>query len=81
MHVFLTFLICRYHDRDTKTDQLATTLLQVKLQPNTYTVGKSTIRKDIYTDPKFEGNVEWMTEREGVHHIYGVLVMLKPGLI
>lgn len=55
-------------------------MLQIRLKPYTYTTGKSTIREDIYTDPKFKGDVEWMTEREGVHHIYGVLVMMKPGL-
>ena len=60
-------------------DRLATTLLHIKLQPNTYKVGKSTITEEIYTDPVFNGNVEWMTEREGVHHVYGVLVILKPG--
>lgn len=73
----ITDVCCRYRDRVTSTNHLATTLLQVKLQPNTYTTGKSTIREEIYSDPVFDGKVEWMTRREGVHHIYGVLVMLK----
>ena len=67
----------RYYDPDTHTEQEATTLLQVKLKPGSYKMGKSTILEQVPVDPVFEGNVEWMTEREGVHHIYGLLVMLK----
>ena len=41
-------------------------------------MGKSMILEQVVpVDPVLEGNVEWMTEREGFHHIYGLLVILK----
>ena len=72
------WIYCRYVDIDSCTEHNAITLLQVKLKPGSYKMGKSMILEQVPTDPVFNGNVEWMTEREGVHHIYGVLVKLIP---
>ena len=72
--LLIVWAACRCYDSDTNIQYIATTLLEVRLKLHTYTMGPSTIRE---CDPRFQHSIEWMTDREGVHHICGILVRLQ----
>ena len=52
-------------------------MLQFRIQPDTFDVGPSTLKKtpaDEYVD---ESEMEWFTPRHGVHVLYSILVQKK----
>ena len=56
--------------------------LQVRIQPDAYTVGPQTIGSRVEIDPKFPNSrLEWATKRRGVTVLVGLLVRMEgPGL-
>ena len=66
---------------DTGEEYKARIVLQVRIKPGVYKIGPSTVANHSI-DPDFkDSELEWMTDRECVHYISGVLVkleMLKP---
>ena len=58
-------------------DSKITVLLEIRMKPGFYDVGPSTVRHSVY-DPKIdEEEMEWYTDRCGVHMITGLLVRRK----
>ena len=61
----------------------AKTVLQVRIKPGAYTVGPSTVashkrRGSGPIDPNFsDDELEWKTDYECVHYIYGILIKLE----
>ena len=58
-------------------------VLQVRIKPDVYKIGPSTVADHLRPrfgpiDPDFkDSELEWMTDHECVHYIYGVLVKLE----
>ena len=76
-------MICRFVDKETNKHYKASLILQTRLKPDSYTVGPSTIADHLRKgpgpiDPNFsDDELEWMTDWECVHYIYGVLIKLE----
>ena len=77
-------MICiRFTDEVNGKQCKARIVLQVRIEPDTYTIGPSTVASRLRRgfgpiDPNFsDDELEWMTDRECVHHIYGVLIKVE----
>lgn len=69
---------CSYHDPVTHHSYKAKVLLQVRIEPESYTVGPQTVGATSQIDPHFTNDeLEWSTDRRKVTVIYGVLVKLQ----
>ena len=81
--IFGCIVICRFIDSETDERYKARIVLQVRIKPGSYTVGPSTISESLrrgreQIDPNFSDNeLEWMTDWECVHFIYGILIKLE----
>ena len=83
--VFLyhTLYNIRFTDEVTGEKYKARIVLQVRIKPDSYRVGPSTVASHLKPpsgpiDPNFsDDELEWMTERECVHYIYGILIKLE----
>ena len=82
--VVLTCSSCSFTDTTTGIRYKAKVVLQVRIKPDVYTVGPLTLNPLLGwgrgpIDPNFsDSELEWMTDRECVHYIYGVLIKLQP---
>lgn len=74
---------CRYKDETTGENYQPKIVLQVRIKPDSYKVGPSTVADRLRPetgpiDPNFsDDELEWMTDRECVHYIYGILIKLE----
>lgn len=81
--VFTAIITYRFVDSETERRYKAKIVLQVRIKPGSYTEGPSTVASHLRRgsepiDPNFSNDkVEWMTNRECVHFIYGVLIKLE----
>jgi hypothetical protein len=70
-------------DRTSSRQYCAKLLLQIRIKPGSYTVGPSTVASHMRNgsgpiDPNFsDDELEWMTNYECVHYIYGILIKLE----
>ena len=76
-------MFSRFTDTETGKRYKAKLVLQTRIKPDSYKVGPSTIADHLRKgpgpiDPNFsDDEIEWMTDRECVHFIYGVLIKLE----
>lgn len=76
--ILSSILTNRFKDSVTNKEYSARTILQVRVRPDAYKKGVQTMGATEPIDDLFSNEeLEWSTDREGVHYIFGILVEMK----
>ena len=76
--IYITFHTVSFEDSVTRKKYSVHTILQVRVKPGSYSKGPQTMGAKEEIDGLFSNDeIEWFTNREGVHYIFGILVYMK----